>query len=238
MLKQLRLISLLILVSSTAAAANYKGEAMPAPAPCPSVKALHDGFYLGVAGGYDSYRVRRSTNLTFGGLTITGNPAVSTTGFVGGLFAGYGQAFENLYYLGGEIFVNDSDANVSSSRSNTTATSVYSTSVNVRTSYGLALLPGVMVNDSSLLYLRLGYNWANIKGNETFTVGATSTSASKSSTRGGYNVGLGIETAVYQNFSVRGEYSYSSYNSFTSALGTKYSPYDNQFMLGLIYHFA
>jgi len=46
---------------------NFKGEAMaPAAVPCPDVPSLKDGFYIGLQGGYDSYRVkdRRAIALT------------------------------------------------------------------------------------------------------------------------------------------------------------------------------
>lgn len=227
----------MLCASPAVLAASYKGESaepMAMAAAPVATKSLHDGFYVGLAGGYDSYRVRRSTSLPGG--TFTENPVTNPAGWVGGLFAGYGQSFQNLYYLGGELFVNDSNASAGS-----TATSVvgtYKSKFEVNTSYGLALLPGLKVNDSSLFYLRVGYNWANLKGKEIATIAGVSTAASKSNTQGGFNYGLGIETAIYENLSLRGEFTHTDYSSFTSALGTKWSPSDNQFMLGLAYHFA
>jgi len=223
-------------LTSFAAGADYKGYKAPAVMPC---KNLSDGFYAGLAVGRDSYSVRRNTNLTFGGVTILGNPPLSATGWVGSIFAGYGQYFSNSFYLGGELFVDDSNASESQGHSNSTATSTYNTKFTVGTGYGISILPGLKLNDSSLFYVRLGYNWASLKGTETMTVtGTGSTSASKSSTQGGYNYGVGMETVISNALSLRGEYTYTSYNSFTSSLGTKWSPSDYQFMLGLIYHFT
>lgn len=210
---------------------NYKGEA-----PCPVVKNLHDGFYVGVGAGYDNYSVGTRTSFAFSGATVTGNPGVSANGWLGELFAGYGAYFSDMYYLGGEVFVATSGAQQTYSRG---LLNNYTNKFTANNSYGIGILPGIKINDSSLLYVRLGYNWASLKGSDTLTVASGATTASsKSSTQSGFNYGLGLESAVYQNWSLRGEYTYTSYNSFTNALGTKWSPSDNQFVLGLIYHFV
>ncbi|RDI44549.1 outer membrane protein [Aquicella lusitana] len=230
----------LILASSTGVAfakgykgeANYKGEAMAAP--CPPPKMLKDGWYVGGQVGYDSYRVRQNIN-TPSTSDIIGNPVLNATGWVGGLFLGYGQYLTDLFYLGGEIFANVSDADENYSLTDTVGT--YNSKFEVNSSYGLALLPGLRLNDTSLGYIRLGWNWANLKGKENITGGASS---SKSHTSNGFNLGLGLETLVYENWSVRTEYSHTWYNSFNSGgtFGTKFNPSDNQFMLGVLYHFA
>lgn len=224
---------------------GYKGEAMPAP--CPVPLTIKDGFYLGAQLGYDSYRARRNSTMNFATFSSSSNPVTNAAGFVGGLMGGYGQYFNEMYYLGGEIFVNTSGASQSSTASSTDATttaSVYS-KVSVGTSYGISLLPGVKLNDASLLYVRLGYNRARIKGQGTATVGTTSVAYSNNNWSSGFNYGLGIESSFYPNWSVRGEYTHTNYNSFSAnatsganSASTSLSPSDNQFMLGLIYHFA
>lgn len=235
----------LLLGSASALAApnykgDYKGEAMPAP--CPQPLTLRDGFYLGAQVGYDSYRTRVTNGVTIEGFNATFNPIVNPTGFAGGLFAGYGMYWSNFYYLGAEAFFNGSAATASQTYSFTTTNvrSVYTTT-STGASWGISLLPGLKVNDSTLTYIRLGYNQARITGKSIYTNTAVSTSgisASKTNWQGGFNYGLGIETAVYPNVSVRTEYSHTNYNSFSDANGTNYAPGDNQFMLSLIYHFA
>lgn len=230
----------LILTTNVYAAKNFKGEGSykgePAPMPAPCL-VLKDGFYLGAQLGYDSYRVNRNVNGTAGGITVTSSGVTNATGAVGGLLAGYGQYFD-MFYIGGEIFINTSDASQGSSSTSTSGPTSASSSFKVGTSYGISLLPGLKVNDSSLLYVRLGYNEASLKGSSTFTGAGTTVSGSKSSYRGGFNYGLGMETAFYPNWSVRGEYTHTNYGSFTDSIGTKWSPSDNQGMLALIYHFA
>ncbi len=229
-----------LLLTSTTFAASYKGEAnYKGEAPCPAPeRGLQSGIYLGGQVGYDSYRVR--TNFAAAGYTA--NPAFNATGFVGGLFAGYGQYFSDYYYLAGELLGNYSGASTSYTlTSPAPSSSSYNSNVNVYGSWGLALLPGIKLNNDSLVYLRLGYNWARIKTNSTFTSvsPAFSAAGSTSNWSGGFAYGLGIETLLYQNWSMRTEYSHTSNNNFsTNAGSTSYNPSNNQVMLGFLYHFA
>lgn len=262
MKRQLRLslISSAVLLAATTACfagsykgENYKGEAM---APCPTPLTLKDGFYLGAQLGYDSYRIRNNVSANNTAFAAPGtaesfstNPALNSTGWVGGIFGGYGQYFNEWYYLAGELFVDTSGAS-----SSTTATHNFNGTVDtlyaknsVGTSWGVSLLPGLKLNDASLLYVRLGYNQARIKGQASASINNVQVgSVSKTSWRGGFNYGLGIESTFYPNWSVRTEYTHTNYGSFSNNVtlagvgvaNANYSPSDNQFMVGLNYHFA
>lgn len=259
MKRQLRLslISSAVLLAATTACfagsykgENYKGEAV---APCPTPLTLKDGFYLGAQLGYDSYRIRNNISATTLPLpateTFNANPINNATGWVGGIFGGYGQYFNEWYYLAGELFVNTSGASASTTVNHTFAAtgldSLY-TKTSVGTSWGVSLLPGLKLNDASLLYVRLGYNQARIKGQASATFnGVALGSVSKTSWRGGFNYGLGLESTFYPQWSVRTEYTHTNYSSFSNSVtvaggkaSSNYNPSDNQFMLGLIYHFA
>jgi opacity protein-like surface antigen len=104
------------------------------------------------------------------------------------------------------------------------------------------VLPGLKLNDTSLGYFRLGYDRTNFQFNGTATAGGVGTfSSSKSSNQGSFDFGLGIETLVYENWSVRTEYNHIWYNSMNSSSpgsSSSLDPSDNQFMLGAVYHFA
>jgi len=230
-------VATLLLSSTIAFAGHYKDAAVyKDAAPCPAPAQLMDGFYVGVQGGYDVYDVNVTANVPGTG---TNNIDLNANGWVGGLMLGYGQYFSNMYYLGGEIFGNYSNASENLTTTDNTAVPaiVYNGKINVNGSYGLALLPGVKLNDTTLGYLRVGYSWASIKYQDSMT-GAGS--ASKTNTSGGWAYGLGMETLLSGNWSLRTEYTYTNYNSYNTALGsgTNVDPSDNQFMLGLIYHFA
>lgn len=244
---------------------NFKGEAnfkAEVPPPCPPVMMLRDGFYVGVGVGYDSYRIHQTTsaddvdpvnNTIFDTSTLSMNH--SATGWMGGLFAGYGRYFD-WFYLGAELNANTSDAETTFTTSTniTNPASSYYVKMKARTSYGIALLPGIKVNDSSLLYARLGYLRSNFKVTETYTNpydANTAITQSSSDWRNGFNYGVGIETYVAENVSVRGEFTHTQFNStsvsqgITSADNTvrlasnsKFKPSNNEYMLSLLYHFA
>lgn len=234
--------ALVIFASATglALAGGYKGESYKGEsvvAPCPQPCMLKDGFYVGAQVGYDSYRVRQTVTLA-APVVVGINPVLNATGWVGGLFLGYGQYMSDYFYLGGEIFGNASDARTSWAA--TAGAVSYTTSVRARGSWGLALLPGVRLNDTSLGYIRLGWNWVSLRARETLTA---ISDIARTNTSNGFNYGVGIETLLYDMWSVRAEYSHTGYTNFTSnntivGTSTRFNPSDNQFMLGLIYHFA
>jgi outer membrane immunogenic protein len=240
------LATTLLLGSTSVLAANYKGdykgEAMPAPAPCPQPLTLHDGFYLGGQVGYDSYRTR----ITNGIDGTSFNPVMNATGFAGGLFGGYGMYWNNYYYLGAEVFVNGSAASQNQTFTVTPLPGLIagdisdSNKFSVGASWGISLLPGLKVNDSTLAYIRLGWETARLTGRTTVAdtfIGDFNASASNTRWQNGFQYGLGLETAVYPNVSVRSEYSHVGYGSFTDPAGTSYSVSDNQWLVGVIYHF-
>ena len=213
---------------------DFKGEA------CPPPQMLKSGWYLGAQVGYDSYRVRNSISAPgVPASTLVANPVIAANGWVGGLFLGYGQMFNDWFYLGGEIFANASNAsqNYSASTGAGAATVTYTNKFTANSSYGLGLLPGIKMTDSTLTYIRLGWNWANLKTQETLTGSA---SGSKSNTSNGFVFGVGMETLIVDNWSLRGEFDHTWYGSYTTGAtyGTSVNPSDNQYMLALIYHFA
>lgn len=204
---------------------DYKGEA------CPPPQMLKTGWYLGGQVGYDSYRFRNSSTTAVADASAVFN----ATGWVGGLMLGYGQMMNDWFYLGGEIFGNWSGA----SETNTVVTADGSASFKneANSNYGLGLLPGIKMTDSTLTYVRLGWNWANLKSVLTAPAG----SSSNSNTSNGFVFGVGMETLIVDNWSLRGEFDhtwYNNYNTSNAAGSLSVHPSDNQYMLGLLYHFG
>lgn len=208
---------------------DYKAERIVLR-PCrPRPNILRDGIYLGVGVGYDSYRIRQSVNvLDDDGIFDSANPAISGRGVVGDVFAGYGQYFE-WFYIAGEIFTK-----YTSTHSGYTLND-YNSDFTVRQTYGASIIPGVRVNKAALIYARTGYSRTFFKVQEN---GTPIGNLGASNWGNGIDIGLGAEIAVYQNFSVRGDYVYTNYSSFRSQLGTKFSPSNSEFTLGLLYHFC
>lgn len=224
---------------SIAATATFKDAVYKDATPC-VIPMLHDGFYTGLQAGYDSFRIPSTTTGAPGSFRTTG----SLTGWMGGLFLGYGSYFNNSpAYLGAEIFGNYNGS------TETLATGVdddgdsFNRNVKAKATLGLSLLPGLRLNNASLGYLRLGYDWTNFRLNTSGTAaGFGSTSLAKNSTLGGFDFGLGIETLLTQKWSVRTEYNHIWYTSMSAGtvtgVNTSINPSDNQFTLGAVYHFV
>jgi opacity protein-like surface antigen len=239
-------------VAASQTSRSYKGEIAvkkPVPTPAPIKAAgpalvpivLKEGPYFGAAAGYDSYKIQQLTQLV-GTTNITFNPAINATGLIGGIMGGYGHYFNNALYLGLEAFLNISQAYQSTnlSVSDTTDDISYNAKFFATTGYGASLLPGIKLSDSALVYVRLGYQVARLRGQENLqeAISGLITVSNTSSWSGGISYGLGFEEAMVENFSLRGEYIHTDYRSFQGTSGTQYSPSNNQFLLALIYHIA
>ncbi len=244
---------------------NYKGEHFaPCPPPC---KVLMDGFYVGAQAGYDSYRIRDEINDEGFGFGPQADTVVNATGAVGGLFLGYGRYMPEWYnlYLGVEVFGNDSAASVNSdvghhhhhhlSSSSSTVVPFFfggnlEQEITANWSWGVSVLPGIKINDSTLAYARLGWAAHNLKVENEFDHHYLLSSSYPYGFAGrhhdddddanhwysGFAYGLGIESVICQNWSVRGDYTHTDLGSHDVG-STSLHPADNQFMLSLIYHF-
>ena len=220
---------------------NYKSEVPTEPVSgCWSEKVLNGGFYLGGGVSYDVYKFRQNTSaVSDEGVSASINPPINAKGWNGELFAGFGAYLQSLY-LGAEIMANDSnvDANYSFTAADDEGTTSYNVNTKARYSYGVGLIPGVRVNDAALLYGRVGYIRTSLRTTESATAPTGSENITKTKWGNGFNYGLGIETAVARNVSIRAEYTYTSYNTMTSSVATKFTPSNNEFVFGLIYNVA
>jgi opacity protein-like surface antigen len=148
--------------------------------------------------------------------------------YIGGegtLSAGYGRFWKQRYYLAGEIFGANSFnlKNYGHATSTTDARNVRST-----WNYGFDLLPGILVNDYTLAYARVGVT------NIHFQIDTPTGNVSKNPT--GWQVGFGGQTHLYKNLDVRLEYIFSDYSTETNPdIGHQFA---NQMNLGLVYKFA
>lgn len=223
----------------------------------PKERGLKDGPYIGVQAGYDGYIVKDNFFVADDDIdTFSMSPSLSATGWVGGLFVGYGHYFQNNLYLGAEVFGNTTKANTSyvftAMSKSDLDTDMYDVKFHINSSYGINLLPGIKVTPTFLLYARLGWNWVNVQAQQILTSDAgggfpdneITTAFNKSERMNGFSYGIGLETLIVEQFSLRSEYthtnyaSFSSYSFFTLPFGAKFTASDNQFMLGLVYHVA
>lgn len=127
-------------------------------------------------------------------------------GVTGNLNAGYGGIVSPGVYLAGEVFVIPGSFSVGPS-----------TSVKTSWGAGASFIPGIMLNDKTLGYARLGVIDSRFTG--------------PSQTKVGGQVGLGLQTNLCQCWDIRGEYVWSKYASSNNIS----SPTSDAVNLGLVY---
>lgn len=161
------------------------------------------------------------------------NSSVNKFGARGALlnvFAGYGALVSQNIYLGGEVFFNGT-----STQAKVTEDNGDYAKLTTRSSYGVSFIPGVMLTDHTLAYLRAGVVRGQFRAqaqDETLGYGAQTKNVT------GGQLGLGMQTSLAQNVDLRGEYVYTGYRSYTlKTTNTKFSPSTDQFNLALLYKF-
>ncbi len=222
-------ISCLVFSSSLAQVPDNKSyKDIPTKRCVLCIKTLKDGIYAGAGLGYDAYRIKQNLSvMDVTGVLDQSNSNLSAKGTVGNLFLGYGQYYD-WFYIAGEIFGNYSDADTSFSQLS------YQSDFDVRTSYGASILPGIRLSQAALVYGRIGYTRSYFSAKENMP-GAFQLNTTDWGN--GIHYGIGIEAALYRNWSLRGDYTYTYYGSFSSSIGTSFQPVNNQFMLSVLYHF-
>lgn len=173
---------------------DYKGEK---PMVCPT--------YQYTAGPYLGLSVGSTTSYTH-------TPTVYQ-GFQGTLSAGWAGMLDPMWYLAGEVYVGDS-AQINDYKA------IGGNGVRTSWTYGLDLIPGVMITDYVLLYLRAGVVTTRFSDISTYKTG--------------WQAGIGAQTNIYENWDGRIEYIYSGYGSIDS-IG---KPTVNQANIGVIYKFV
>lgn len=208
-IKQIVIASAILAASTSVAFANasYKGEDYKGEvAPCPTYQYVA-GPYLGLSAGPV--------------VNWSGLPA-AYIGAQGTLSGGLATMLDPDFYLAGEAFVGDS-WNIDNERpGHHWDFFLNNHHYGVRTSwlYGADVLPGYMITDHVLSYLRLGVDRARFKEQSKWSTG--------------WQVGLGGQTNVCQNWDVRSEYVYTYYHKVKDGG----HPNSGVFNVGVVYKFV
>jgi opacity protein-like surface antigen len=182
------------------AGAGYKGERdLKGEMPCP--------VYQYTTGPYIGFSVGPRVN-------YTGSPT-TYVGIEGTLSLGWGVMLDPSWYLAGELFGAD-NAELDNWRARGVAPHG---SVKSTWTWGGSIIPGYMITDYVLGYIRLG--------------GVSTHFSNQGTNKSGWQVGLGGQTALAPNWDLRGEYVYTGYGS-VSGIG---KPNADQFNLGVTYKF-
>lgn len=163
---------------------------------------------------------------------LTAQATHGRSGATGGVFIGYADRFDR-FYLGGELFAELNDLRTSfHSIDSFGIFQPLDIEVNLKDSYGAALLPGFYLSNFTKLFARLGFarGYAQVNAD-----------SSSGNNVNGYQLGFGLDTQLAGQFIVRGEYKYTRYQSFNRTIqgnSVRFPLETNQFMLGLIYLFC
>ena len=210
----------LIAFSGMAIAADLPSSSAPvAPPPIPAFSwtGIYVGGQIGYGFGQDEFNAA--------GFSAAGN----TSGVVGGAHIGYNFAPSvGSLVLGIEGDVNGSTESGSSTVLGFTGTAKSPVDGSIRGRAGVAF-------DRTLLYATGGAAFASFNYSNNFGFSATNT-------RVGYTVGGGIEYAVTNEWSIRGEYRYSDFGRFTDtpvpAFTISHRETENLALAGFSYKFT
>jgi opacity protein-like surface antigen len=126
------------------------------------------------------------------------------------LSVGYWDVYD-CFYLAGELYVVPATVSISESNDDRAE------SARTTADYGVSFLPGLLITETVVAYLRVGYNASRFYGPDV--------------TKSGGQFGAGIQSSLSENWSIRVEYLYTAYSN-VSTIG---SPKSDQYGLGLIY---
>lgn len=204
MQKRHLLVGSLIALTSTLAMAGTMGLSVPQ-------YSFSTGPYVGLSAGPL--------------INMVGLPAFYT-GFSGTGSVGYSRLFHQHLYLSGEIFGSDNGEILNRPNMNNNFSMFLNGNIRSSWSYGVNLIPGIMINDRLLGYVRGGFirqqfNKVIQQSNKTGI------------SRNGWNVGIGGQSQLYRNIDLRLEYVLSRYQRIGG-----YFPATNQVNLGFVYKFV
>jgi outer membrane immunogenic protein len=233
--------ALLLLLSSSAWSADLPGRlAEPLPPVVPAF--TWTGYYLGGQIGYEFGRSSAVVTTAATGAALTGGTG-SANGAVGGGHLGYLLSTQSIlggFGTGGVIGI-EGDVDGTYARAALTYGVLNQTLYqpiqgSVRARAGVAF-------DRVLVYATGGVAFGEVQNN--YVNALTGATDHYVNTRIGYTVGGGVEYALSNRFSVRGEYRYTDYGSYTDVLTTSLAgaPYahrrdtDNRVQAGFSYKF-
>ncbi|KPJ68053.1 MAG: hypothetical protein AMJ43_01190 [Coxiella sp. DG_40] len=169
------------------------------------------------------------------------------------ILGGYGNSYKQ-WYVGSELFADYSP--VKSEHTDIGGNIIYQTVWKIRSdfSYGAALRGGYMPTPGLMFYALLGADLTQFRINsykgDYYHAAKFDTSPPKTKDVIGFMPGIGIESILYKNWSVRMQYTYTLYRSITDSykicengstymnpFEDKYEPGISAFSLLLSYHF-
>jgi len=185
------------------------------------------GFYVGGQVGHGAMSSDNSGYRSGGGFTLRASRAGQ--GMTGGVFAGYGQTFNNIY-VGGEIEGEFGNTNWAQERGPTGRTY----SVEKVHTVGIAARIGVVLDEHALLYGRAGVVQTRFENDYEVGSHHVTPAVDLSGTR----FGGGVELAVDDEWFLRFDYTYTSYDEYNVDYVSEIDSFENQenlFRIGIVF---
>ncbi|MES2219110.1 MAG: hypothetical protein V4501_11965 [Pseudomonadota bacterium] len=166
-------------------------------------------------------------------------------GYTEGLAIGFSKLFYQQYLLGLELAGSYDSHNANFQAGASTA--AFSDNVRVRSHFDLTVVPGLMLNDATAIYLKLGVSRAAIQDTLVSPTGFAPTNVrlTNDTNANGFVAGLGFERSIIKNVSVFVEGNYRDYGTvnfgafqnFTATYTNSSHIYTYDASLGAAYHF-
>lgn len=212
--------------------------------------------YVGVAGGFQSLASDMTTSTTnLVGAVGSSSSQATADGSVGEVYIGIvSQPIPHVMTLGLEANLTGFTAETDVSYYDIAGGS-FSASTQWKYNFGVSIIPGYLLTDTTKLYTRMGINYGEYTSSSDNQLSDSSTfpvqnlpgyKGQFSEHDFSYRLGAGVETMINPKWSVRLEYDYLHYNVVhpddyydgnNNVISYTFHPSSNTVMLGVSYHF-
>ncbi len=203
--------------------ANASFSGTMGPVAVESGNNAKEGAYFGAGFGGSFYNDK--VNVINPSTLVTRDRSFNISEAQANVFLGYGQTFDNLFYLGAEANSYFPHRNIKYiDRVGVTAPGLYDDIYTVSDYINLDLLPGYRISPSWLIYGRAGLSFSNITLNQPVSGTVFPHSSSGSSVGGRFGAGITYELSKHVSTSVDYFYSYNpSYGIYWENYNTQYN---------------
>lgn len=213
------------------------------------MQAYAKGFYIGAGVGGDitnfdkKLYIQNASQQTI----YDKNDNLAGQGIFGGGVIGYQWTFANQFNLALELNGSLSSLRYHGAYEDNSLAETSSGTFTLNRSFGVSFLPGYAVVPRAILYARLGVVRGRFNYQETKLFANQSAEVNQTEWLNGYIYGLGVETAMTENISLRVEYDRINYQTYTNQTfpmpsgqkrTIKLTPFANQMNLELLYRFS
>lgn len=210
-----------IAFGGSAARAADLGVPRYSPPPPPAPVSTWTGFYVGINGGFggDEFKYPFSEGAVpaLGLGPTTGTSTLHSSGFLGGVQAGYNWQVSPAWLIGLEADFDGADIDGTA----TTSTNTFSGSIGTKLDWFGTVRGrvGVLVTPATLLYGTGGWAYGHTTSSANFTAFGLEAVASTGHEQNGWTAGAGIEYAITPALSFKTEYLFVDLGSQTIASG-------------------